>query len=80
MYQSLAVSPAIMISVPADTFTLGAANLYVTLLKENGIKIHHLGVSCKLTVTEQTGGKNRFCVHVYGFPIGVRLNACPAEP
>ena len=80
MYQSLAVSPAIMISVPSDTFTLATANLYVTLLKENGIKIHHLGVSCKLTVTEQTGGKSKFCVHVYGFSIGVQLNACPAEP
>lgn len=69
-----------MISVPADTFTLGTANLYVTLLKENGIKIHHLGVSCKLTVTEQTGGKSKFCVRVYGFSIRVWLNACPAEP
>lgn len=69
-----------MISVPSDTFTLATANLYVTLLKENGIKIHHLGMSCKLTVTEQTVGKSKFCVHVYGFSIGVRLNACPAEP
>lgn len=49
-----------MIPVPADTFTPGTANLYVTLLKENGIKIHHLGASCKLTVTEQTGGKANF--------------------
>lgn len=67
MYQSLAVSPVIMISMPADTFTLGTVNLNVTLLKENGIKIHHLGVSCKLTVTEQTGGKSKLSVWVYGF-------------
>jgi len=49
-----------MISVPADTFTLGTVNLYVTFLKENGIKIHHLGMSCKLTVTEQTAVKANF--------------------
>lgn len=67
MYQSLAVSPVIMISMPADTFTLGTVNLNVTLLKENGIKIHHLGVSCKLTVTEQTGGKSKLSVRVYSF-------------
>lgn len=67
MYQSLAVSPVIMISMPEDTFTLGTVNLNVTLLKENGIKIHHLGVSCKLTVTEQTGQKQAFCVGVCFF-------------
>lgn len=55
-----------MISVPADTSTLGMVNLYVTLLKENGIKIHRLGVSCKLNVTEQRGTEG-FCVAVWLF-------------
>lgn len=41
-------------------------NLYVTLLKENGIKIHRLGVSCKLNVTEQRGTEG-FCVAVWLF-------------
>lgn len=44
-----------MISVPVDTKT-GILNLYVTLFKENGIKIHHLRLSCKLTVTKNGEG------------------------
>lgn len=55
-----------MISVPADTFTPATAHLSVTLLKENAIKIPSLGASCKLAVTEQTRGKSKPRVRVYG--------------